>query len=366
MDWLRFPLIILVVYIHYYGDSIASSTGTDTIGIQFYDSLRNMMCHVVSRSAVPIFFLISGYYFFYGKAFTLEAYKQKIKKRVRTLLVPYILWNTLLILVTLARKIAAVMLKGKPLSSITDYFSQHGWLDMYWSCNSLGTHTDWLGNVIHPSGWAPILVPMWFLRSLIIVSLLSPLIYWFIKKCGKVYLTVLLFAYLSHIWIYVPGSNISAFLYFSIGAFFAIKGLNIIETFQKVRIPIYIAYLLLLFPLIYFDGPNTLVGNYLYPFFVILGVVTYINLATYAMKRGWIKLHKSLSQSAFFIYGLHMIWVLTYTAKFFTKLFPWNDWWFASVRYMLIPVLCVLICYAIYKMLINRIPAVIKLFTGGR
>jgi fucose 4-O-acetylase-like acetyltransferase len=324
------------------------------------------MCHVVSRSAVPIFFLISGYYFFYGKAFTLEAYKQKIKKRVRTLLVPYILWNTLLILVTLARKIAAVMLKGKPLSSITDYFSQHGWLDMYWSCQTWGSTTTWLGDEINPSNWGPILVPMWFMRDLMVVCLFAPLIYWLIRKCGKVYILVLFLVYLSKIWIYLPGISCTAFLFFSWGAFYAIHGKNMVEAFHKVRIPVCILYFLLLIPSIYYDGPYTPVGSYLYPFFVVSGVVTYINLAAEAMKRGWIRSHKTLSQSAFFIYGLHMIYVLFSTAKLFTILLPWNSWWIASLRYLLIPIVCVVICYGIYRAIMKWMPCVGKLFMGDR
>lgn len=42
---------------------------------------------------VPVFFFISGYFFF--RNFKINAYVSKLKSRVRTLLVPYLLWNIL-------------------------------------------------------------------------------------------------------------------------------------------------------------------------------------------------------------------------------------------------------------------------------
>lgn len=95
LDWLRFPMIVLVVYIHYWGESIPESS---VIGSTIYNSIRIFMCHVISRAAVPTFFLISGYYFFYKiKDFTFDTYKDKLKKRIKTILIPYLLWNSIAI-----------------------------------------------------------------------------------------------------------------------------------------------------------------------------------------------------------------------------------------------------------------------------
>lgn len=47
----------------------------------------------VGSCVVPVFFFISGYFFF--RHFKLSAYMTKLRTRVRTLLVPYLLWNFL-------------------------------------------------------------------------------------------------------------------------------------------------------------------------------------------------------------------------------------------------------------------------------
>ena len=79
LDCLRFPMIVLVVYIHYWGENI---TGNYGVGNQIYDSIRIFMCHVISRAAVPTFFLISGYYFFFRiENFKFGICKEKLKKK---------------------------------------------------------------------------------------------------------------------------------------------------------------------------------------------------------------------------------------------------------------------------------------------
>ena len=53
-----------------------------------------MWWHSINVVAVPVFFIISGYFFFYQtKVFGKETYFKKLKKRIRTLLIPYFLWN---------------------------------------------------------------------------------------------------------------------------------------------------------------------------------------------------------------------------------------------------------------------------------
>lgn len=51
-----------------------------------------MWWHSIVVVAVPVFFIISGYFFFYNvKEFNSFVYVTKLKKRGRTLLIPYLL-----------------------------------------------------------------------------------------------------------------------------------------------------------------------------------------------------------------------------------------------------------------------------------
>lgn len=63
INMLRFPLIILVVFMHSFGadiDIVKLHAGGLT-GFAVYDYIRLFFSIVIARSAVPIFFIISGY-----------------------------------------------------------------------------------------------------------------------------------------------------------------------------------------------------------------------------------------------------------------------------------------------------------------
>ena len=101
ISFLRFPLTVMVVLIHCFG------AGECRIGdIQWdafsawnaYDIIRVTMKHVICQIAVPAFFLMSGYLFFQKlqDKWDWSIWKRKIRSRVFTLLIPYLVWNVLL------------------------------------------------------------------------------------------------------------------------------------------------------------------------------------------------------------------------------------------------------------------------------
>lgn len=64
---IRFPLIVCVVFIHAYGSTVGMAgmqigvTNTNFAA----DFVRNIISQGIARTAVPLFFLISGYLFFW-------------------------------------------------------------------------------------------------------------------------------------------------------------------------------------------------------------------------------------------------------------------------------------------------------------
>lgn len=80
IDFLRFPLIVGVVFIHSY---LSDERGTHLGGLYYYVS--DFFSQVLARIAVPLFFYFSGL-LYYKDNFTLTIYKRKIRSRVRSLL----------------------------------------------------------------------------------------------------------------------------------------------------------------------------------------------------------------------------------------------------------------------------------------
>ena len=95
---LRFPLALLVVLIPTQSKIWQAAEAQDSLWF-------SVPVHFLSRSlpavAVPLFFAISGFLFFYQKqTFTLADQREKLRKRCVTLLLPYVVWNLLAFLMT--------------------------------------------------------------------------------------------------------------------------------------------------------------------------------------------------------------------------------------------------------------------------
>ena len=91
ISFLRFPLIVGVILIH---------TQLPNANEEFvcYENTKFIISNVIARIAVLLFFVCSGFLFFFKtEEFSLHTYLSKLKKRVKTLLIPYLIWNTLFI-----------------------------------------------------------------------------------------------------------------------------------------------------------------------------------------------------------------------------------------------------------------------------
>lgn len=78
--------IVLVLYIH----SGFHETTNEIAGMYFNIYLQAYISSKIARIAVPLFFMISGYLFFYN-ATEIKSIFEKIKRRYRSLLIPYLI-----------------------------------------------------------------------------------------------------------------------------------------------------------------------------------------------------------------------------------------------------------------------------------
>ena len=213
---LRFPLIVLVTFAHSYG-AVSDGYSLLTSGWDSYEVLKLLVSQTLVKVVVPVFFIISGYLFFANvKTWSAQVYKEKLLRRVKTLLWPYLLWNLLM----------AVKLHTFSWAMF--------WV--YWKPS--GMQIDWLGN--EQLMTAPANMPLWFLRDLIVISLCTPLIYIGIKKLGGWLLAVLAVFYLSGICAFVPGLSAYALFFFTFGAFLAIRQHDLIAAMKRYEIPAYL------------------------------------------------------------------------------------------------------------------------------
>lgn len=236
IDLLRFPLAVLVVFIHMSPQTVPMCNADYRVlsNEGLYNVFALLFSNVLGGVAVPCFYVISGYLFFYKiENFTWDAYAKKMRNRLRTLIIPYILWNVF----------AALLMSGYLFMSRASVveaqypISWHVLID--WNDFTSSANVNWLGHQV-PST-APYDLPLWFLRDLIVVSCLSPLIYYFVKFTKFWGVVFLFLAYISRVWLTISGFSCSAFFFFSLGTYLSINKINMAYLAKKlsaISIPI--------------------------------------------------------------------------------------------------------------------------------
>ena len=176
---LRLPLVVLVVYIHNFGlyDIPYRIDWGSLDGMSIYNIIRIYVSWVISQVAVPIFFLFSGLLFFSGfKEWDWKVYYRKICGRSLTLVVPYLSWICLTLFHDACIKIGSIIYHGGCVSEIVIWMKENISISSFWNVYSFNSdRLNWLGEQIPVS--APYLFPLWFVRDLIVMFLLSPLMF---------------------------------------------------------------------------------------------------------------------------------------------------------------------------------------------
>lgn len=375
INMLRFPLAILVVFVHGFGADIdvAELHASGLTGLVAYDYIRLFFSVVIARSAVPIFFIISGYLLFLKvEEYNKTVYISKLRKRLYSLVIPYFSWILLLVLWTLVFKVGGILLHGKSWTGILEYFQENGYLHMLWDSSVWGDRTTWLGIETHNSG--PVLLPFWYMRDLIMMVVISPVIYWLIKKSKIIFIILLIAIYVFDIRVsWMSGTFTYASLFFSLGVYFAIKKqdfTDVLWKWKKIICPVAIALM------IYQTYTGSAMGDdtsrMIHPWLVIFQSFALILLASASCKCPKLYgINKKLARTSFFIYALHPF-ILGYVISAFNKMALLADqvipvsesWYVMTFNYLASPFVCVFLCIIIYWFLQKYLPNFLGVIVG--
>lgn len=120
-------------------------------------------------------FFISGYLFFVNiETFNKDVYFNKLKKRIKTLVVPYFLWNLIPIIFFTIILLTKYIISGfNNIDDIKNYFLSLNWR-IFWDWNIWNLERTNIRGMITPSS-GPINLPLWFLRDLIVMIIITRL-----------------------------------------------------------------------------------------------------------------------------------------------------------------------------------------------
>ncbi|WP_116139163.1 acyltransferase family protein [Trinickia diaoshuihuensis] len=345
---LRFPLIVGVVFIHNYNLSSTLSGGSVgfTADGPVLDFVRNVISQGVARISVPLLFLIAGYLFFLDFEPTLASLLGKLKSRSKTLLLPFLFWNlaTLGVLV-LAQSLPAAsrFLSGKHL--LASQLSAPAFLDLLF-----GIHGE------------PIAYQFWFVRDLMVLVLLAPLVYVVCRRAGAAAVLALLSLWLANIW-WTPVPACDATLFFTMGAWLAIKGSTpfFLDRIGAISTVLYVP--LLLADASRFAGPEYVV---VHKVSVLLGVVSALWMTRFAIRSDAMTRHLvRLGDASFFVFAAHEP-LLTICRKVSLKWVPLHSSDVALGFYFLIPAFVIVVLASLHPRMRARFPGFTLLACGRR
>lgn len=341
MSWIRFPLVLGVVMAHSNIYALVEIwEGTAPMWPEWLKYIFNYSYLMILPESVPLLFIISGYFFFRSpEEKNIKFYLTKWHRRIYSLLVPYLIWNTIAIAFLFIR---FNIMAGENLA-LCDYISG------FW---------DFTGR----EGNDPADGPLWYIRDLMVMSLTTPLLYLLLRK--KV-TAILLFALLSTCYItgsgiHIAGFDTDSYIFFAVGAYIATSKINFANIPHKVGI----ATLILYVPMQILINKT---GNTPLLFLVTTAVKTtaLLYLVSVLLRKGIIGPHNRLSKISFTLYALHGIIIGGIIKTLYTVTDSDNPLALLSI-YISTPLIIITISYTLQKMLNRYAPTIAKLMTGNR
>ena len=312
---LSFFLMLLVVLLH-------SSLLDYSTGISY--SIQCFITVSVTRIAVPLFFIISGFLFFIDKNVTLNFFKIQYLKRAKSLLMPYCFWCGL----------------GCIMWAI---YQQNFWPFEHFSFNP-------------PRA----VYQLWFLRDLILCVIMSPLIYVALKYL-KIMAVILLFFLMPHVS-FVEGFSLFDF---ALGAYIALNKLPFIS--DERIFPMRTFFMGMIwgggcFFQYYSYGMNY---TYISHIIILLGIIFVWILYNIIHRTGILHFRNDwVLSTSFFIYLFHepLLSIIKKTALIFNP----NPNFGTMIVYVLSFMLTTTICILVAHILNRKIPVFYNFITGGR
>lgn len=202
ITWFTFVFSVLVVWVHSANGELFLGQSPDLGRVE---ALERFMGTTIAQIAVPGFFMMSGYLFY--RNFGWGNLERKWESRIRSVLVPFLLWNFIYYLGYVI---------GSRLPVVTDIIGKGKIpLDWYTAVDAVLNYTY---NYV-----------FWYLYQLILLILLAPVLYGVLKhRAAGIAVLAVLFYFVQQ-GLVIPLLNLDALLYYGAAAFWGIHGAEYAE-----------------------------------------------------------------------------------------------------------------------------------------
>lgn len=290
-----------------------------------YSGIIEAGVSTLTEIAVPFFFLMSGFFFLHNSYYKKKEYADMARKKIRTLFVPFVIWNIIGII---------------PLWVAKQFEIKESFLGY----SAALLHSDWYG-------------ALWYVRDLLTLMLFVPLYGWIFSVNSRwIYILVIFIA--GYFWIPVDCKWLS-----TEGLFFFLLG-GILQKYNclvRYRLPLWIVILLTItWFLLSVICPYWI---YIHKVNTVLGVVAFwqlLDLFSERVNRNILYLAKF----SFFIYVTHL-YIIKAMKVYLACYFGGNEL-VALLSYMFLPVITIAFSIVIGKLWSKFHPKSFSVVTGGR
>lgn len=370
INWLRVALVLLVLFVHVHPDHNPHWLTMDNLSGQplgwVVFSVVGTFINKFGFIAVPLFFAISGFLFFQKlESWSWNVWKQKIRSRVSTLLIPFLIFNAICAISLLCLSLKA----GNGWGLEGAYEGRIPFVGWLWNGVSYCQGwKNWLG--MDMQLYYPLDVPLWFVRDLMVMLVLSPVIHWLIRKGGLVYLCIVGIAYCLGVLCCAPGFSTNALFFFSLGAFAAIRCIDPVEWSRKnIKwiLPAFACYWVVS-SLIVKPGDAQPFENLMF----IFGIPVCFWVGSGVIERRETNYDFTfITGACFFVYCIHMVnfgnWnLLSWAGQVGSRIFNLNHPAVAAIAYISEIALIMAVGILVYWILKRCFPKLSAIITGGR
>lgn len=225
---LKVILTIMVLFGHSYSNQVNFANEEIIVtGATWLMHFKVIVASIIVSACVPGFYFLSAF-FLYRKPYS---YTDNLLRKIRSIAVPYLIMTSFWIAVLyIARNIPPLAAFFSSSNQVVTGWGVKDWIEAY--CGSNDSHF-------------PFVYPLWFLRDLFILNLLSKLFDILTDILGD--LSVLLFLLP---WLFVASSpiffcDIRAFCFWGLGCYFAKRpgSLSFLERLNKVILTVAYVFL---------------------------------------------------------------------------------------------------------------------------
>lgn len=345
---LRYFLILFVVF----GHNLLMPSVFEGSEIVMNESaavgwLKLLISESLSRGVVLVFFLFAAF-LQYKKN---DPYPVMMKKKVKGLLIPMIIWPVLNL-----GYICAKIVLTKWIPAIQVFPGEKTFFTWDWK--------GWVNCFIGYGNYAgfPLIFQFWFIRDLFVISIFTPIIKYFVKKFPLELLLLLLAIYFLDIQT-VYMSNRTA-LFYVLGFIFAeydIDFFKIVDKFKwKLLIPIFLAVWVYRWT----NGRSSSVSEQVMGFVAVFLILKLSKI--FIENEKVFAVTKYLGGVSFFLYSIHGLVLLTNTQMYWILAFPMKNSFWCLMEYFCVTAIVVGIGTGLGIFLRRFCNPMFALLNGGR